>query len=67
MTKKELEQYDAVLSYMKSDVEYKLSDISEIQGVKETRTKSIIKGLIEAGKIETIGSTKAKRYIKVNR
>ena len=67
VTKKELEQYDAVLSYMKSDVEYKLSDISEILGVKVTRTKSIIKGLIEEGNVETIGSTKAKRYIKVNR
>lgn len=66
-TKKELEQYNAVLNYMNSDVEYKLSDISEILGVKETRTKGIIKGLIGAGKIETIGSTKAKRYIKVKR
>ena len=67
VTKKSQEQYAAVLNYMKPGYEYKLRDIAEIIGVKETRTKEILKGLIEAGRIEIIGSTKAKRYIKVNR
>lgn len=66
VTKKTMQQYEVVMNFMKVGIEYKLSDISTVIGVKETRTKEILKGLIEAGSIETVGSTKAKKYRKVD-
>ena len=64
MTKKTQDQYDTLISFMQDGYEYPLSELSEVLGVKETRTKQIIKDLIEQNLIISIGSTKGKKYKK---
>jgi len=42
--------------------EYRLEEISEQLGVKTTRTKTVLKALIEAEKIEMVGGNRDRRY-----
>lgn len=65
MTKKTQDQYDALISFMQDGYEYPLSDLSEVLGVKETRTKQIIKELIEQNLIISTDSNKGRKYKKV--
>jgi predicted HTH transcriptional regulator len=57
-------QYLAILQSMEADQLYKLSDITEVLQVKETRAKYLVKHLIEEGKIEPIGANRNRRYRK---
>lgn len=61
-TKKRQEQYAKILSFMQSSVWYKASDLMIVLGVKETRTKELLRALISEGKIIDDGATKGKRY-----
>lgn len=61
-TKKRQEQYAKILSFMQSSVWYKASDLMIVLGVKETRTKELLRALISEGKIIDDGVTKGKRY-----
>lgn len=47
---------------MQSSVWYKASDLMIVLGVKETRTKELLRALISEGKIIDDGATKGKRY-----
>lgn len=47
---------------MQSSVWYKASDLMIVLGVKETRTKELLRALISEGKIIDDGVTKGKRY-----
>jgi ATP-dependent DNA helicase RecG len=47
---------------MSSGKEYRLQDFCDLLGLKETRTKEIIKPLIDEGKITVIGKNKDRRY-----
>jgi DNA-binding transcriptional regulator PaaX len=47
---------------MISGKEYQLQDFCNLLGLKETRTKTILKPLIDEGKIVVIGKTKDRRY-----
>ena len=40
MTKKRQEQYEKLLTFLQPDVWYKASDLMNVLGVKETRTKN---------------------------
>lgn len=55
-------QYDKILEFMEEEKEYRLADFCKLLGVKESRTKDILKGL--SGKIEIIGGNKDRRYKK---
>lgn len=55
-------QQKVILKYMKTDKEYRLQDFCELLGLKETRTKEILKPLILDGKLLVIGKNKDRRY-----
>lgn len=62
VTKKTEEKYNAILSTMQPNEWYKASEFEDIVGVKESRTKVLLKDLMEQGLIESKGSTKGKMY-----
>lgn len=64
VTKKTQEQYDKILAFMKPDIWYKANDLVEVLGVKETRTKELLRALVGDEKLEDDGATKGKRYKK---
>ncbi len=66
VTKKRQEQYEKILTFMQPDVWYKASDLMNVLGVKETRTKELLRALITAEKLVDDGATKGKRYKKVD-
>ena len=53
-----------VLEYMEGGKEYRLQDFCDLLGLKETRTKAVLKPLIANGKIIAIGNNKDRRYKK---
>lgn len=67
VTKKTQEQYEKILAFMKPDIWYKANELAEILGVKETRTKELLRALVSDGKLEDDGATKGKRYKKDKR
>ena len=64
VTKKTQMQYDRILEFMEDGKEYGIWDFCELLGLKESRTKDILKGLSDH--IEIIGSTRDRRYQKNN-
>lgn len=58
------ERHQQILSVMESGKEYRSDEISELVGLKGSRTRQLLKELIDIGKIETNGSTRGKRYVK---
>ena len=62
VTKKTQMQYDKILEFMEDGKEYSIWDFCELLGLKESRTKDILKGLLDH--IEIIGSNKARKYRK---
>ena len=50
---------------MKPDREYKIAEIAEFLGVKETRTRELVRELIQLKKIEASGKNKGRRYRKI--
>lgn len=65
MTEKTQSQYNIILSFMKDDIWYKASDLVEVLGVKETRTKELLRNLVEDGNLVDNGVTKGKKYKKI--
>jgi len=55
-------QYDKILEFMEEGKEYGIWDFCELLGLKESRTKEILKSL--SNHIETIGSSKDRKYRK---
>lgn len=55
-------QQEEILNHMETDKEYRLQDFCDLLGLKETRTKEILKSLISDGKITVIGKNKNRRY-----
>ena len=64
-TKKRQEQYEKILNFMQTDVWYKASDLMSVLGVKETRTKELLRALVVEDKLVDDGATKGKRYKKM--
>ena len=62
MTKKTQMQYDKILTFMEEGKEYGIRDFCELLGLKESRTKDILKGLSDY--IEPVGSNRDRRYKK---
>lgn len=63
-TAKTEKQYIAILQSMENDQLYKLSDITAVLGVKDTRAKQLLRYLIEEEKIEPVGANRNRRYRK---
>ena len=62
MTKKTQMQYDKILGFMEDGKEYSIWDFCNLLGLKESRTKDILKGLSDY--IESVGSNKDRKYRK---
>ena len=62
VTKKTKMQYDKILEFMEEGKEYGIWDFCELLGLKESRTKDILKGLSD--RIEIIGNNRDRRYKK---
>ena len=55
-------QIQKILSFMQEKEEYRLADICEVVGLKETRTKILLRNMIADGNVEAIGERKGRRY-----
>lgn len=64
LTKKTQEQYEKILAFMQPNTWYKATDLVDVAGVKITRTKELLRELIDEKKLEDDGATKGKRYKK---
>ncbi|QAT42008.1 ATP-binding protein [Aminipila luticellarii] len=62
ITNKTQQQYNLILNYMEKNKEYRMQDFCDLLQLKESRTKTILKGLTESEKIETIGAKRDRRY-----
>ena len=62
VTKKTQMQYDKILEFMEEGKEYGIWDFCKLLGLKESRTKDILKRL--SAYIDTIGSNKGRKYRK---
>lgn len=62
VTNKTQQQYEMILNYMENGKEYGIQDFCNLLHLKESRTKDILKGLVENGIIETMGAKKDRRY-----
>ena len=57
-------RHQQVLDSMESGRKYSAAEVAELIGLKERRTRDILKEIEQIGEITTTGSTKGKRYIK---
>ena len=64
VTLKTQEQYDAILEFMEDGVWYKASEFEDVLGVKETRTKELLRNLVEEGILIDNRVTKGRKYKK---
>ena len=55
---------EQILHIMDAGVEYKAEEIAEKLGLKSTRTKALLRELLELDKVEAIGNTRGRRYKK---
>lgn len=62
--KKTLLQYETILSAMEPNIWYRSNEFTDILGVKESRTKELLRELVAAGSLEDDGATKGKKYRK---
>ncbi len=67
VTVKTQAHYDLILSYMKDDVWYKASELVEVLGVRETRTKALLRTLVEEGMLIDNGMIKGRKYKRKQR
>lgn len=64
-SKKTLLQYETILSAMEPNIWYRASEFMDILGVKESRTKELLRELVTADLLEDDGATKGKKYRKI--
>ena len=64
VTEKTQAHYDMILSFMEEDVWYKASELVDVLGVRETRTKALLRALVEDGLIVDNGTIKGRKYKK---
>ena len=62
LSKKKMEQYDKILKLMDDGGWHKTAEIAENLGLKDTRTKELLKELVGLEKIVDNGKTKGKMY-----
>ena len=62
LSKKKMEQYDKILKLMDDGEWHKTAEIAENLGLKDTRTKELLKELVGLEKLVDNGKTKGKMY-----
>ena len=62
LSKKKIEQYDKILKLMDDGDWHKTAEIAENLGLKDTRTKELLKELVGLEKLVDNGKTKGKMY-----
>ena len=62
LSKKKMEQYKQILNLMADGDWHKTAEIAENLGLKDTRTKELLKELIGFEKLVDNGKTKGKMY-----
>ena len=62
MSKKKIEQYGKILKLMDDGNWHKTAEIAENLGLKDTRTKELLKELVGLEKLVDNGKTKGKMY-----
>ncbi|MDE7415819.1 MAG: putative DNA binding domain-containing protein [Lachnospiraceae bacterium] len=65
--KKTLLQYETILSVMEPNIWYRASEFMDILGIKESRTKELLRELVAADLLEDDGATKGKKYRKISK
>ncbi|MDE7204586.1 MAG: hypothetical protein K2O91_22420, partial [Lachnospiraceae bacterium] len=65
--KKTLLQYETILSVMEPNIWYRASEFMDILGIKESRTKELLRELVAADLLENDGATKGKKYRKISK
>lgn len=63
-TNKTRQQLEKIIECMEPDREYRIGEMTEFLGVKETRARELIRELIRLDKIEATGKNKGCRYRK---
>ena len=64
VSRKRMEQYAIILAYMGDKEWHKTIDVADHLGLKETRTKELLRQLVKLEKLEDNGKTKNKLYRK---
>ena len=64
VSRKRMEQYAIILAYMSDKEWHKTIDVADRLGLKETRTKELLRQLVKLEKLEDNGKTKNKLYRK---
>lgn len=59
-------EMEAILTYMAAGEWYRLSDLMDILELKKSRTRELLRFMVDVGKIIDDGATKGKRYKKVD-
>lgn len=62
LSKKKIEQYDKILKILNDGEWHKTAEIADNLGLKDTRTKELLKELITLDKLIDNGKTKGKLY-----
>ena len=65
VTEKTQAHYEKILSFMKDDVWYKASELVDVLGIRETRTKALLRALVEDGLLVDNGVIKGRKYKKI--
>ena len=64
LTNKTRQQLEKIIEWMEPDREYRIAEIAESLGVKETRARELMRELIRLQKIDATGKNKGRRYRK---
>lgn len=62
LTNKTRQQLEKIIEYMEPDREYRIAEIAEVLGIKETRARELVRELIRIKKIDATGNNKGRRY-----
>ena len=62
LSKKKIEQYDTIIKLLNDGEWHKTAEIADNLGLKDTRTKELLKELIALDKLIDNGKTKGKLY-----
>jgi len=62
VSKKKMGQYDKILKILSDDQWHKTAEIADNLGLKDTRTKELLKELLALDKLIDDGKTKGKMY-----
>ena len=62
LTNKTRQQLEKITGWMEPNREYRIAEIAEFLGIKETRTRELMRELIRLKKIEAAGKNKGRRY-----